>query len=385
MLSSTTTPLFLIGAGFCADAKALAGSIRGESIYIGEYEIDCGYPLVADLPGICFPDASPAVSAEQVERRLADALRTRERGPLQRLCDALMKADYYLASRLLGSGRPNPYSHLVDDFPESSYLSFNYDALLEFGLFRAGRWSPHDGYGVPVRVDLGFTAQPYEIRDSRSLVLHLHGSLLVYTQHHAFGPVDRSGFRWMERFDPPKFMFDPHALGTLFYPFTRAVGGLGYNPDVTERVIAPVAEKAEGLRAEFVSSVRARALNLLGGHPTVVSIGYSFAEGDRGSYCELLRALSRHERPRVVLVVPEAVPLASRLKEDFPNIVWEPQPMTFAEWVVRGYPGVARGPREVRRAAPPSGGHQAAELRPPSDGVEAETPQRWSKTQHSSQ
>jgi len=85
-----------------------------------------------------------------------------------------------------------------------------------------------------------------------------------------------------------------HALGTLFYPFTRAVGGMGYNPRVTERVIAPVPGKAEGLRAEFVTSVRTRALDLLWLHPTMVSIGYSFTESDRDSYAELLDALSTH-------------------------------------------------------------------------------------------
>lgn len=166
---------------------------------------------------------------------------------------------------------------------------------------------------------------------------------MVYTQHHTFGPADEGGIRWMEHFDPPKFMFDPHSLGTLFYPFTRAVGGLGYDSDVTERVIAPVPEKAEGLRREFVASVRTRALDLLLTHPTLVGIGYSFAESDRDTYAELLDALSRHQSPRVILVVPEAVPLAGRLREEFPKIAWEPQPMAFAEWAANGYPGLAGG------------------------------------------
>ena len=48
------------------------------------------------------------------------------------------------------------------------------------------------------------------------------------------------------------------------------------------------------------------------------------------------------ERPRVVLVVPEAAELACRLEKEFPRIVWDPQGLTFAEWGERGYPGVAR-------------------------------------------
>ena len=331
-------PLFLVGAGFGADARAPADSIRD----IGEHEIDCGYPLLGDLPRICFPDSSPAVSPDQVENRLADALGSRDWAPIKRLYDALMKADYYLATRLLGPKHDNPYRRMiVDDFPESSYLSFNYDSFLEFGLFRAGRWSPHDGYGVPVDVSPGFTAEPYDVRDSGNLVLHLHGSLLVYTDRHTFGPPGKGGIRLMEQYDRPKFMFDPDSLGTLFSPYKRVEGRWGYNPDLTERVIAPVPEKAEGLRAEFVIGVRSRALELLRSHPIVVSIGYSFSTSDGSSYRKLLETLSVHESPRVVLVVPEAAELARRLAEEFPRIVWDPQGMTFAEWTERGYPGVA--------------------------------------------
>jgi len=41
-----TQPLFLIGAGFNADAAQEVGPVHGTSIYIGGYQIDCGYPLV---------------------------------------------------------------------------------------------------------------------------------------------------------------------------------------------------------------------------------------------------------------------------------------------------------------------------------------------------
>lgn len=47
-------PLFLLGAGFNKDAKREAGIILGQSIYIGEHEIECEYPLVNELVRICF-------------------------------------------------------------------------------------------------------------------------------------------------------------------------------------------------------------------------------------------------------------------------------------------------------------------------------------------
>ncbi len=146
----------------------------------------------------------------------------------------------------------------------------------------------------------------------------------------------------MKWYDRPKFMFDSHSLRDLFSPYIRAEGGLGYNPDLTERVIAPVPAKAEGLREEFLMGVRSKALELLRSHPIVISIGYSFSPSDGSSYKDLLEELSVHERPRVVLVVPEAAELACRLEKEFPRIVWDPQGLTFAEWGERGYPGVAR-------------------------------------------
>ena len=88
--------------------------------------------------------------------------------------------------------------------------------------------------------------------------------------------------------------------------------------------------------------VRSKALELLRSHPIVISIGYSFSPSDGGSYKDLLEELSVHERPRVVLVVPEAAELACRLEKEFPRIVWDPQGLTFAEWGERGYPGVVR-------------------------------------------
>jgi hypothetical protein len=340
---TVSQPLFLIGAGFGRDARAVVGSIRGHSIYLGEYEIDCGYPLLSDLPKICFPNASQSVAADDIEARLAEAILSGDHEPIERLCMELQKADWYLAPRLSGGQGSNPYASLLEAFPSSSYLTFNYDAFLEFGLFRAGRWSPHDGYGVPIVAELGFTAKPFTIQDSQSLVLHLHGSLLVYEQHYTFARPDQGGVQWLNEQDPPHFMFDPYSLGTLFYPFTRVVGGLSYNPMLNHRVIAPVPDKADGLRRAFVSSVKARALTLLPRHTTLVSIGYAFRESDRASYYDLIDAFSTQRRPRVILVTPDADRIVGRLSDEFPGIKWCPQPIRFVEWVAAGYPSVSRG------------------------------------------
>ena len=44
-----TYPLFLLGAGFNKDAKKEAGKIIGHCFYKGDYEIECGYPLIDEL------------------------------------------------------------------------------------------------------------------------------------------------------------------------------------------------------------------------------------------------------------------------------------------------------------------------------------------------
>ncbi len=335
-MESSSTPLFLLGAGFGANARALAGSIR-------EYEIQCAYPLLRDLPRICFPDSDPPLPPDQVESRLAAALDTKKRKPVDLLCQELMKADYYLATRLVSAiAAPNPYSRLFADFPSSSFLTYNYDAFVEFALFQAGRWSPHDGYGVKVAAELGYTASPYAVRKSTNLVLHLHGSLLVYTQEFEFGPSDTAGMRWMTQLEPAHFNFDPDSLGNLFYPFTRVTGGLGYRHDLTERVLAPIPDKTPGLRGDFVLAVRRKAVELLRQHKTLVIVGYGFGPTDAGSYDELLNALSSQGIPEAVVVSPDATRLTARLAQTHPRIQWHPQDLEFADWVRNDYPGLLR-------------------------------------------
>ena len=336
-------PLFLIGAGFGVEARRIAGPIRGNSIYIGEYEIDCGYPLVGDLPHICYPDAVPIPPPSEVEACLAESISLGDWEPIERLCFELFKADFYIAPRLLrASAEPNPYFALIQDFPESSYISFNYDSFLEFGLFQAGRWSPHDGFGVSVAAEVGFSAEPFAIRPSTNFVLHPHGSLLIHTEEFDFGAPDASGMRWMQRHDPPRFQFDPHSLAALYSPLGRVLPGLGYNPRMASRVIAPVPGKAEGDRGHFVKAVHSKAVELLGSVGSLISLGYSFAELDADSYIPLLKALAAHPDPHLVVVSPDADSIAARLASVLGGAELLPLAMTFGAWVDAGYPG-ARG------------------------------------------
>src|SRR5882724_13253689 len=129
-------PLFLIGAGFNRDAQEIAGPIMGESIYIGTYQISCGYPLLNDLWQLCFPGVSGIESS--IERHFRLALERSDWEPFKRLYLELMKADYYLVPTLLTKTRSaNCYAAFFEDFQGASFLTFNYDSLPEAFLYRS--------------------------------------------------------------------------------------------------------------------------------------------------------------------------------------------------------------------------------------------------------
>jgi len=334
-------PFFILGAGFGVDAGPTVGPIEARSIYVGNYRVSCAYPLVRDLPAICFPDETPAVRVSEVERRMGEALESGDYRPIERLCEELSKADYYLAPRLVGwPTKPNPYARFFADFPASSFGTYNYDAFVAFALFRASRWFPHDGFGVPVATELGFTAEPYDLRASTCLVLHLHGTYMVYTYEHTCVPPDEHGVQWMELFDSPRFAFDPDSLGHGFYPFERSMARLAYSPDVHSRVVAPIPDKAVGLKAAFIREVTERASALVASHETLVAIGYAFAQHDRASHTELLDAFSDGDGRRAVVVSPDASTIVARLQPQYPNITWAAVDLGFAEWVQSGYPSL---------------------------------------------
>ena len=337
----TTSPFFLLGAGFGADAGRLVGPIEAESLYIGKYRFACEYPLVRDLPVLCFPDASPPVSVEEIEHRLGIALAAGDVEPFKRLSHALGKADHYLAPRLVGwPTTPNAYAKFFGDFPESSFGTYNYDAFVEYALFRAGRWSPHDGFGVPVAVEKGFTAEPYEMRDSTSLVLHLHGTYSVYEYSHAFGPPDLGGVQWMQVYEKPRYAFDPVSLS--FYPCERFMAGLAYDPRVERRVVAPIPDKATGLTADFIQIAMRRTTELALRAQVVVAIGYAFSQHDRASYAGLLDALAGQAGSRLLVVCPDAEQVVERIRQDGPAPQCAAAPMGFADWVNAGYPYLSR-------------------------------------------
>jgi hypothetical protein len=322
--------LFLLGAGFNIDSTHEAGPVYGNSIYDGHYQIDCGYPLVADVLKLCFGLDRPP-EGKSVEGLFSEALSSGDYKPLERLVDRLMEADYRLAYKLASSNTSNSYRRFFEKFSDAQFLTFNYDSLPEIFLARLRRWCPEDGYGVPVATERQFgTNLPADTR-SASLVLHLHGSLCVYTgEFEILGNPFEEVAELVHR-RRPLYAFDADSITPCFQGYRRMMSNTG-RVGIEERVIAPVPEKSGGLKQAFIRDTYAKALSLLRETGTLVVIGYSFNVHDRVSYNPLLEALARSSERTLTIVSPQANEVRDRIVEEYPPLKVEPVPKTFRMW-----------------------------------------------------
>lgn len=327
-MSST---VFLLGAGFSVDAAEEAGNPLGVNQ-------QARYPLVPELANLCFgPDALS--SGGSIEALFDDAIKARNPDPIKKLCECVMEADYYITEQLVYNRRheTNVYSRFLEDFPTSPLLTFNYDSLPELLLLVKGLWRPDDGYGVPVKTELAFSAEPPDLPETSTRpVLHLHGSLCVYPVDVAIRrrPGDASANLYIK--DVPDFIFSPGRIGRCFCAFEGVPAGLGFRYE-WERVIAPIPDKAEGLKGKFVRAVYEKARALMARASRIAVIGYSFSPHDRASYHPLLEAASGH---RVLVVAPDAESSIGRLRGEYPEIRWVGESLKFKTWVSRRYPGL---------------------------------------------
>jgi hypothetical protein len=220
-----------------------------------------------------------------------------------------MKADYYLVpSLVLSDGeQTSSYGRFFERFPDADFITFNYDSFVEIALLRMGRWAPGDGYGLPV-----FAAQmPGLIEEpsctkSESIVLHMHGSLCVYESHFSYSTPDDAGVRWLQQKPEIEYIFDPDSLGNLFVPWERVVQPLLGADRLEERIIAPVPDKAEGLKRAFVMQMRKLAENKIREADDVIVIGYRFNPVDEESFAPLLAAVAERKNPVLTVVSPSA-------------------------------------------------------------------------------
>lgn len=320
-MDTMKNPLFILGAGFNKDANITAGPV--------------GYPLADDLSRVCFDrELSQGTSIEEC---FDAALKSKNYEPIQRFYDILMEADYYLIPKLLptGDNPDNCYARFFDRFKESSFLTFNYDSLTELFLLKMGYWYPDNGYGVPVKVALYSGSPTYK---SSSLVLHLHGSLCIYTTEFDISKRAGTNLQEITRKKNPDYIFDPESIEHLFFPYEGTpLSVFGHEP-LEHRVIAPIPNKTEGLRQQFIKEIYDRAQELISETRKLIVIGYEFSPYDRKSYLPLIDKLATQNRAQAILVAPNAIHIERRLRSDFPQINWQPIPMTFKSWVDNDFP-----------------------------------------------
>lgn len=339
-MNTEMLPVFLLGAGFNADAKGEVGTVYGESLYNEKYEIKCGYPLVDDLARICF-GLSCSPIGQSIESLFQESIDAGEHEPMNRLSYCLEKAEYYLVQRLLPArgAKPNCYARFFERFGGAHFLTFNYDSMPEIFLLHQGQWYPRDGYGVPVEFEISFGESLPRNASSSSLVLHLHGSFCIYTSTHTFQRLPQESIAWRKQYEQPKFIFDPGRNAGLFKPFERKTPTTGYT-ESANRVVAPIPDKTEGLNQEFISAVYDRAAKELStSQKPLVSIGYSFNPYDKVSYHSLLTALESGSAT-VLVVSPEATAIQKRLSADFPKLTFKPVSHKLKSWVEAGFPGL---------------------------------------------
>jgi hypothetical protein len=321
-------PTFILGAGFNTDAGGEAG----------RQQLDSGYPLVSDTLRLCF-DLPRIPEGKSIEDLFSDALGRRDYGPITKLADRLRAADHYVAKELAQAERVNCYQRFFRAFPDSNFLTFNYDSLPETFLYRLRRWYPRDGYGVPVVAHLPPRAEEFADKTSSALVLHLHGSLCIRTSEFEARREPGETLAWLTERDEPRYAFDPSSISANFAPFDRDVG----SDDAADRIIAPVPDKSQGLKEIFIRDTYTKALAIVRDSDAVVAIGYSFNAYDRASYQTLLDALCESRDRRMLVVSPDADTVAKAIRLGFPDLSVDPQEATFKQWVAASFSGLHLG------------------------------------------
>ena len=316
------TTTFLLEAGFCQAANAYRPEGTPSSVK--------GYPLAVDLRS-CF---DPTYSfGSGIEAAFAEAEHRHDPRPEAALVERLLEADHYLGAPSARDPE-SPYRRFVQAYPSAMFLTFNYDALLEFSLLAQGRWIPADGFGVPAdsTVPAYYRTSPIASTSSQC-VLHLHGSLYLYPREFDIEDPRDGGLRLITIPDTPGFCFDPDANAAYFIPFEKGTQDERYKiPD--QRIIAPVPDKAPHLTEEYVRVVYRSAIAIAGSTTCLVSIGYSFSPTDAASFRPVMDALPAGTH---VHLVSREGRTPDRLTRLFPTLHFGVVSSSFEAWAAAGF------------------------------------------------
>jgi hypothetical protein len=323
-------PLFLLGAGFNLDANEEAGYHNGynkEDFLSCELFGDVGYPLANNLKKICFPAENN--SSISIEELFYKAINSNYLEPIIKLCKKIIFADGIIVPKLLPESKhPNCYLDFFNRFKTSSFLTFNYDSLPEIFLYKLNHWNPHDGYGCSVESNFyGTSEEKTKLLQnaSKSLVVHLHGSLYVLTSN--FDLIEEKESYNLVKPKKPTFTFDPQT--PLFHPNYDSVPPQIVNESLENRIIAPIPDKTKGLKKDFIDKMYSKAKDFINNTNQIVVIGYNFSEHDKSSYHNLIQDFKNE----ILIISPNAEELKDRLKNEYTEIQWYAESSSFKVWV----------------------------------------------------
>ncbi len=341
--------LFLIGAGFNLDANSLIASdnVSQPGRFVGlthdtppPWELaplPLRYPSVRDLVTYCFgPDADLSKGAEQL---FMEAYIRADWVVLNRLTTVLHGADNHIATPLVQVD--SVYSRFFDTFPDSTFISYNYDCFIELFLQEKGKWNPQSGFGITAEVyrpNFPFGPEPLANLGPSCEVIHVHGSLYLYPVVSDLSGPDRDSTQWLTMRSSPRFVFAPESLASSFPLYTRPPLGHGYTTPEA-RFVPPIADKEESVEQDYYRFLFDKALGRVRESNRLIAIGYSFAPSDASSYDRFLKDLF-FRSGTLLVVAPPAQTIAERLKEEYKQYspLIEHIPMTFSEWGHAGFP-----------------------------------------------
>lgn len=328
------TPLFLLGAGFNLDANKEAGYHDGynkNDILSPQVFGHVGYPLTNNLKRFCFPSKNNTVTS--IEELFNNAIKNNNYDPIRKLCNKINCADAIIIPKLLPKSQdPNCYLDFFTRFKSSSFLTFNYDALVEIFLYRLNHWSPHDGFGCQMESNYYGTKEEKNNILNKILVIHLHGSLNILTSK--FDIVEERTNYTLVKPKEASFIFDPQT--PLFHPKYDSVSPKVTFENIENRIIAPVPDKTEGLKKDFINKMYSKAIELIINTDQIIVIGYNFSEHDKSSYDSLLKEYNR----KILIISPNADEIKNRLKDGYRKIQWNTENISFKNWVNSGFKGL---------------------------------------------
>jgi hypothetical protein len=330
-LTTGASTVFIVGAGFSLEANATRSSWA--------IERSVTYPTLADLAETCF---TPPVRLEDVEREFKSRYWRRKQKALRKLADLIGAADREIG-RVEARSPESVYHRLLNVYPSSHFISFNYDSLLELVLTQRREWFPHDGFGI--RVEVGHSSAQGPISapsQSKHIVMHLHGSIRLYSSILEF----HNG--WLSSRPTPLSFYDPGDLEFWLGPFSRVTPDMirkkwraRYEPP-EDRFIPPVPNKGEFVQAPGFTGhfpgILKRAQTMLSKAQGVIAIGYRFADSDSESWLPLLQTIVTAEIT-LLIVAPDAHEIVTRLANRVTNLRVRGIGTTLGGWTNSGFKG----------------------------------------------